>query len=107
MCFLSHPYYQLEDNQFLCITLRQDVPDSNNITKVKQGSPRNQLYMCVLLGSNISQYCDACTESTVCLCTSSQVLYLVYKYFKTINDRNAVVKVIPETHGQIDLNLFC
>jgi len=43
VCFLSHPYYQLEDNQFLCITLRQDVPDFNNITKVKEG--RN-LFIC-------------------------------------------------------------
>jgi len=31
--------------QFLCITLRQDVPDFNNITKVKEGSPRNLFYM--------------------------------------------------------------
>ena len=31
--------------QFLCFTLRQDVPDFNNIKKVKEGSPS---FICAL-----------------------------------------------------------
>jgi len=32
--------------QFLCITLRQDVPNFDNITKVKESSLRNR-FLCV------------------------------------------------------------
>jgi len=31
--------------QCFCITLRQDVPGFNNITKVKEGSPGNLFYV--------------------------------------------------------------
>ena len=36
-------------DQFFCITLKQDVPNFGNITKVKEGSPGNLFYMCVKL----------------------------------------------------------
>jgi len=31
--------------QFFCISPRQDVPNFGNITKVKEGSPRNLFYV--------------------------------------------------------------
>ena len=33
--------------QFFCITLRQDVPNLGEITKVKEDSPGNLFHMCV------------------------------------------------------------
>jgi len=35
--------------QFLCITLKQDVPDFNNIMKVKESSPRTPRFLAVEL----------------------------------------------------------
>ena len=48
--------------QFLCFTLRQDVPDFNNIMKVKEGCPRNQ-FICE---SEDSQYLYLCNSQQTC-----------------------------------------